>query len=131
MMAHPLEAAAAAAIQDQMAMAKEMTKLRGDLDTAEHKISVLLGKIEALETELTATQTRSDHYLRWNSEITMQLHNINMFVQDAMEQARIHVKPDGKEQPQAMLSVEKAIKDMKNDPVQPQGPERRIPNNEV
>lgn len=114
-MSHPLETAAAAAIQDQKAMANELTKLRGDLNTAEHKISVLLGKIEQLEAELAATQTRSDHYLRWNSEITMQLHNINMFVQDAMEQARIHVKPDGKEQPQAMLSVENAIKDMRPD----------------
>lgn len=114
-MPHPLEAAAAAAIQDQKAMANELTKLRGDLGTAEHKISVLIGKVETLEAELTAAQTRCDHYLRWNSEITMQLHNINMFVQDAMEQARIHVKPDGKDQPQAMLSVEKALVGMKNE----------------
>jgi predicted nucleic acid-binding Zn-ribbon protein len=115
MMSHPLEAAAAAAMQAEVKLKQELTAIKDELKNAEHKISVLLGKVEALEAELAATQTRSDHYLRWNSEITMQLHNINMFVQDAMEQARIHVKPDGKEQPQAMLSVENAIKDMRPD----------------
>jgi chromosome segregation ATPase len=118
MMPHPLETAIAAAMQSEAKLKQELSTIRQELRTSEERSSILQGKVETLEAELAATQARSDHYLRWNSEITMQLHNINMFVQDAMEQARIHVKPDGKEQPQAMLSVEKAIKDMKDEPVQ-------------
>jgi hypothetical protein len=130
-MAHQLETAAAAAIQNESKLRSEVTVLKDMVSQGEQKIAALQGKIEALERELSNSQTRSDHYLRWNAEITMQMHNIHMFVQDAMEQARINVKGNGQEQPQAMLSVEKAIKDMKNDPLQPKDVDRRIPNNEV
>ena len=131
-MPHPLEAAAKAAMEAEAKTQNELTTLRQQLRVSEERSSILQGRVEQLEAELNNALTRSDHYLRWNAEITMQMHNINMFVQDAMEQARINVKGNG--QKNVMEAAQKAIEqamETRDEPVQRKEPELGIPGNKV
>ena len=105
-MAHPLEAATLAVVKEQENFKKQIASLTEGMRNLERELDKREGEIEELQRTLVASQERhdrelmtaqdrSDHYLRWNTELTRQLHNINMFVQDAMQQARVEVDNRG------------------------------------
>jgi hypothetical protein len=94
-MAHPLEAATLAVVREQENFKKQIATLTETARDLERTIDRLEGENAELRQQLTISQGRSDHYLRWNTELTQQLFNINMFVQDAMQKARIEVEKRG------------------------------------
>jgi predicted RNase H-like nuclease (RuvC/YqgF family) len=91
-MAHPLEAATLAVVREQENFKKQVATLTEGMRSLEREVDKRDGEIEELRRQLGVSQYRADHYLRWNTELTKQLHNINMFVQDAMQQARVEVE---------------------------------------
>lgn len=92
MTGHPLEQATVAALQETVEVKRELAIVGEALKQAEEMIAHHNGVIDSLHSQLEAAKARGDHYLRWNTEITKQLHNIGMFVQDALEIARQEVK---------------------------------------
>ena len=130
-MAHPLETAAKVAMEAEAKTQKELATLRQELRVSEERSSILQGRVEQLEAELNNALTRSDHYLRWNAEITMQMHNINMFVQDAMEQARINVKGNGQPIEAPHKAIQQALEEMKDESLQRKDGPGPVPNNKV
>jgi hypothetical protein len=108
------------ALEEHKSLIKKLNSLEQEVKAALEREAILKGKIEQLEHELVFNKERCDHYLRWNSEITMQMHNINMFVQDAMQQARLNVKGNGQPLDVAQKAIEKAM-EVGNEPVQHEG----------
>jgi hypothetical protein len=107
---HPLEAATAAVVQEHTKLLKDIHELKGELSASHEREAILKGRIEALDKELSSTKDRSDHYLRWNVELSKQMHNIGMFVQEAMQIARVEVnKAKSKDMPATLQAVEQAI----------------------
>ena len=109
-MAHPLEAATLAVVKEQENFKKQIATLTEGMRNLERELDKREGEIEELQRQLNASQDRSDHYLRWNTELTRQLHNINMFVQDAMQQARIEVDNRGSEAEQKIKQLTSEFK---------------------
>jgi hypothetical protein len=108
------------ALEEHRALITKLNSLEQDIRAALEREAILKGRIEQLDHELAFTKERCDHYLRWNSEMTMQMHNINMFVQDAMHQARLNVKGNGQPLDVAQKTIEKAM-EVGNEPIQHEG----------
>jgi hypothetical protein len=107
-----------AALKEHNKMVQEMTNLRLDLKLAQEREAILKGKIEQLDAQLTAITDRSDHNLRWACEVTKQLYNIDMFIQDALMIAKQEfAKSDGKVTQASIDAIEKAIT---HEPLQPE-----------
>jgi hypothetical protein len=107
---HPLETATAAVVQEHSKLLKDIQELKGALNASYEREAILKGRIEALDKELSDTKDKSDHYLRWNVELSKQMHNIGMFVQEAMQIARVEVnKSKSKDMSATLQAVEQAI----------------------
>lgn len=86
-----LEEATAAAVAEQKRLNVEIEALEDALRESQNTCQGLAGRLGALELELEKSRKRGDHYLRWATEITKQLHNVGMFVSDALQLARQEV----------------------------------------
>jgi len=121
-MAHPLESAITETIKSQRDLEKKLATLEQDLKSALDRGNVMQGRINQLEQDLQAQKDAADYYLRWNVEITRQLQNISMFVNDAMEQARVEVaKGNRGNSKQALDAVEQALIGVEDAAVQHEG----------
>ena len=119
------------ALEDHKAQVRKMMTLEQDLKATQEREAILKGRIEQLDHELHEAKGRADHYLRWCSEIIRQMMNINMFVNNAMREAKVEVEKGNGVGNVDMVAFEKAIadaKDVKNEPVHSKESERRIPN---
>ena len=118
-MAHPLQAAAEAAMRAEAAMKQELDEAEKELDAALKRESILFGRVEALEKELTESKERRDHLSMAIGEISKQLNNVGMIVYDAMQVARTEVqkvKGNGPNLDQkALQAVDKALEGMKEE----------------
>jgi hypothetical protein len=108
----PLEQATQAAVAEQLKLMTQVKELERDVRSALDRESILKGKIDQLETELENIRLRSDHNLQWAVEVTKQLHNIGLFVSDALNLARHEVRSaqgNGRDIQSALDAVEKAL----------------------
>jgi hypothetical protein len=105
-MAHPLEAATLAVVREQESFKKQITTLTEGMRTLERALDKSEGESAELrrqlvenqerhDRELIVAQDRCDYLMRANTELIRQLQNINMFVQDAMAQARVEIEKRG------------------------------------
>lgn len=119
-MAHPLEAATLAVVREQENFKKQIATLTEGMRGLEREVDKRDGEIEELrrqlvenqerhDRELTASQDRGDHLLCCNTELIKQLQNINMFVNDAVSQAKTEIQNRGIE------AQEKKIKQLTDD----------------
>ena len=119
-MAHPLESAIAVAIKNERDIQLKLNNLDQELRAALDRENILKGHVERLNKELDEAKGRTDHYLRWLTEVTKQMHNIGLFVQDAMRLAKIEVdkaKQDGRVFEVAHAAIEQAL-EVDHEPVQ-------------
>jgi VIT1/CCC1 family predicted Fe2+/Mn2+ transporter len=100
-----------AALAEHERLIQNLNTVSQELHASMEREAILRGQITALESELRESTRLRDHYLRWNVEITRQLHNIGMFVEEAMRMARQEVEKgnSGRAGEEAMGAVEKAI----------------------
>jgi len=100
-----------AALEDHRRLQKELVSVRQDRDAALEREAILKGRIEALDRQLEDTKARCDHNLRWAVEVTKQLHNVGMFVNEALAIARQEVakQGNGARTAEALAAVEKAV----------------------
>lgn len=116
-MPHPLETATAAAVQENTKLLKDLTSLKQELQATLEREAILKGRIDTLEEQLADTKDKADHYLRWNVEITRQLQNIGMFVDEAMRLAKVEVtKGTNGRGVEALEAVERAITEVRTSP---------------
>jgi len=80
------------AMEDHKALLVRNHQLEQEVKAGLEREAILKGRIEQLDSDLVDTRARADHYLRWNVEITRQLHNIGNFVSDAMNLAKMEVE---------------------------------------
>jgi hypothetical protein len=110
------------ALEEHKAMVRRLENLEGNLKATLEREAILKGRIEQLDHELLDSKSKADHYLKWCSEIIRQMMNINMFVNDAMKEAKIEVeKGNGVRMKESLDAVEQAVAGAKHVAIQHQG----------
>jgi len=112
------------ALEEHKTLLRKLGTLEYDVKSALEREAILKGRIEQLEMQLVEATARAEHYLRWCSEITQQMQNINMFVGDAMRLARIEVEKAANQKRDLNLNMEQLESQMKgegNGPIQHEG----------
>lgn len=122
-MAHPLELSIAQAIKNERELQKALDVLNGDLKSALERESILKGRIEVLDQQILDLKSKADHWMTCTIEIARQMHNVGIFVTDAMNLARNAVGKGNSGNMQAALdAVEQALiapmKEVDHEPVQ-------------
>lgn len=98
------------ALEEHRRLIKDLAAMKQDRDATLEREAILKGRIDMLDRELAAAKDRGDHYLRWSVELTKMVHDIGMFVQNALAVARQEVAKQGNgRQADALEAVEKAI----------------------
>lgn len=113
-MADELHERIAVSVREVLNLKEQLEQMRSDRTRLEEQVASWQGQAAALHDELEKAKARGDHYLRWATEITKQLHNVGLFVQDALAQARQEVAKAGNGPAQAatgetLEAVEQAL----------------------
>ena len=122
-MTHPLELSIAQAIKNERELQKALDVLNGDLKSALDRESILKGRIEVLDGQILDLQSKTDYWMRCTIEIAQQMHNVGMFVSDALHMARDAVGKGNSGKVQVALEeVERALSvETTNAPIQHEG----------
>lgn len=131
MVAHPLQTAVETAVAEQKKLLDQIKQLEQDLKASTEREAIQRGRIQTLEDQLNQTKVQSEFNLRCAIEIATQLHNVGIFVSDALHTAKTAVgKGNGQTRQidQAYDAVEKALS---HESLQPESDERQLPNNQV
>src|SRR5215467_8261657 len=87
-MAHQLENAIATAIKNERELQKALDVLNGDLKAALERESILKGRIEVLDKQILDLKSKCDHWMTCTIEITQQMHNKGIFVNETISLAQ-------------------------------------------
>jgi|SRR5215467_10617955 len=109
-MAHPLETALTDTIKREKDLQKKLDELDTDLKAALDRESILKGRIEVLDNNILDLKAKADHWMTCTIEIARQMHNVGIFVNDAMNLARDAVgKGNSGNMKAALDAVEQAL----------------------
>jgi len=120
-MAHPLEHAITDAIKREKDLNLKLGVLEADLKSALDRENILKGRIEVLDQQILDLKSKADHWMTCTIEIARQMHNVGIFVNDAMGLARDAVGKGNSGNMQAALdAVERALIPMEvsHEPIQ-------------
>lgn len=108
------------ALDEHRALLKRVRELEGEVNASLEREAILKGRIEQLDTELGNLKAENRHNMNWAVEVTKQLHNVGIFVSDALHQARAEInanRGNGRDVQSALNAVEKAL-GVTHEPVQ-------------
>jgi predicted RNase H-like nuclease (RuvC/YqgF family) len=86
------EQVVADAVHMQRNLTSQLEDMRIRIESLNHDVNTRDGTIAELDRQLAEARNAAEHYLKWATEITQQLHNIGTFVNDAMKRARNEIE---------------------------------------
>jgi chromosome segregation ATPase len=85
------EASVRHAIEEQRSLNAQLDGLRHEIEGYKRSVAQRDGRIQELDRQLTESKNACDYYLKWATEVTKQLHNVGVFVNDALRMADAQV----------------------------------------
>jgi hypothetical protein len=115
------------ALEEHKSLVRRLTSLEQDIKSSVDRENILKGRIEVLDQQLLDAKAKADHWMTCTIEIARQMHNVGMFVTDAMNLARAAVGAKSNGGMQAAIdAVEQALIGVQNEPVQSSDVEQRV-----
>jgi len=120
------------ALEEHKSLVRRLTTLEQDIKSALDRESVLKGRIEVLDQQLLDAKAKADHWMTCTIEIARQMHNVGMFVDDAMNLAKAAVGAKSNGGMKAAIdAVEQALIGVQNESVQSSDVERPVQSDKV